>query len=652
MLTTTSSSSTSPATPTHGAWLSTFLTSRWAKALSILLPGLFIILSDLGRRPQLLAALDKPHAAGYSATAVVSIVFWGLLIASIGDRHSRSGKALTGLFIALYGTIIGVQSAFFAFWNSYCGLESQGYSKVILWAVVGTLPLTRPIVILHLLATFVVATWFALYARRVLTLRRRLLGAVRALALATFVAMTFIPASYIGVQSSTPDVIYVHAMTELVKVRVVGKGKFSQVRPERRSPTSVPTLHAKPERPRSVLFILGESQRADVTCTEYTEPCRLATRASNRAAPHRIPLLEMRAEDSATAISVSVLWTGLPSNATREELRTAPLVWDYAQAAGYDTAYWTSQVLLQMDARLFVQSAHIDRFVTGTHLESAANYDFGASDFALSDRVLADLAKMTKPFFGVVQYSNTHQPYQVDRGDAPFQPIERVGVEARRRKYLRNYYMDTIYRTDKAIGELIEGVRALPNGEDVVIVYTADHGEGLNDPTFGHGHDLFDAQLRVPAWVDAPAGTLSPEEEQSLRAAREQRVWHGDLAATLLDLLGVWDAPELAAFRARMAGHPITRTARPEEAVAISNCSWVWQCSTINYGVMRGSRKLWANNRNTKWRCYDVASDPGEKHDLGEAACPDLVAAAAELYVAPPWEAKRPAMPRDPRPAP
>lgn len=632
--------------------MSAFLASRPAAVLATLLPGCFIIATDIVRRPGLLIGLDTLHAAGYAATAVASVVVWGLLIASIGDRKADpSAKVFGALFVLLYGTIVGVQSAFFAVWNSYCGLESQGYSRS-LGAVVGALPLTRPLVAAHLLAAFAVAAAFVLYAGRIGPLGPRTQRAVRRLFFGAFVAMMFIPASYVGVQSSTPDVIYAHAMARLAVARVFESGKFAHIRPERRSPEPVPTLSARPARPRSVLFILGESQRADVTCSEYAEPCDLATRASNGAAPHRIPLLEMRAEDSATAISVSVLWTGLPANATRDELRTAPLVWDYAHAAGYETAYWTSQVLLQMDARLFVQDSELDRFVTGTHLDSAASYDFGASDFVLSKRVLADLAKMDKPFFGVVQYSNTHQPFQVDRDDAPFRPIEDASVDTIARKHLLNYYMNSIHRTDKAIGELIRGVRALPIADDIVIVYTADHGEGLSKDRFGHGNDLFDDQLRVPAWVDAPAGTLSPEEEQSLRGAREERVWHADLAATLLDLLGLWGSPELAPFQARMTGHPITRAARPAKVVAINNCSWVWQCTTINYGVMLGARKLWANDHDSRWRCYDVASDPAERAELGEEACPDLVAAAAKLYVAPPWEAKRPAMARDPRPAP
>lgn len=43
---------------------------------------------------------------------------------------------------------------------------------------------------------------------------------------------------------------------------------------------------------------------------------------------------------------------------------------------------------------------------------------------------------------------------------------------------------------------------------------------------------------------------------------------------------------------------------------------------------MRGTKKLIANQSDHSWLCFDVASDPDEKTDLGVEACGDLLGLA------------------------
>ena len=88
-----------------------------------------------------------------------------------------------------------------------------------------------------------------------------------------------------------------------------------------------------PKRPRDVLLVLTESVRASSTCVAYTPDCPF-TPFSNAAAPNRLPLGQMRAVDSTTAISLAVLWSGLAPTESRAALHSAPLLWEYAHAAG------------------------------------------------------------------------------------------------------------------------------------------------------------------------------------------------------------------------------------------------------------------------------------------------------------------------------
>ncbi|HMI89622.1 MAG TPA: sulfatase-like hydrolase/transferase, partial [Polyangiaceae bacterium] len=112
----------------------------------------------------------------------------------------------------------------------------------------------------------------------------------------------------------------------------------------RRSPR-LPTLTAKAPRARNVLLVLTESVRFDSVCVDNRADCRL-TPFTNRVAESRFPLLETRSLSSTTAISVGVLWSGLLPTQMTEAIRSAPMLFDFARAAGYDTAYWSSQSVM------------------------------------------------------------------------------------------------------------------------------------------------------------------------------------------------------------------------------------------------------------------------------------------------------------------
>ena len=142
---------------------------------------------------------------------------------------------------------------------------------------------------------------------------------------------------------------------------------------------------------------------------------------------------------------------------------------------------------------------------------------------------------------------------------------------------------------------------------------------------------MFEEEIHVPAWIDAPEGTLTAAERAALASAKSEAVWHVDLAPTVLDLLGLWSLPELTNYRAKMIGSSLLRTERTHGIVPLTNCSELWGCAFRNWGAMRDTRKLEAREWDSDWHCWDVATDPTEQHDLGSGACPELARAANQL---------------------
>jgi glucan phosphoethanolaminetransferase (alkaline phosphatase superfamily) len=596
----------------------------------LLAPALWIVGNDVVRRAPRLLALDRLHALGYLASALASLVFWAVLLYVASRRRGWARGVVGVLFVVLFTLAVGVERAFHSLYNIYLSIDGVIHSKSIAWSLVGTMPLSRPIVVFHLLSSLALAVALVSAGRRLVRPRPwpRLLAPL--LVPPLLFGLTRVPASYRRWQSTSPDVIYFHGITSLVKEHLGYTNESPDLRVQRRDPEPVPGLQAKPARPRNVVLLLQESLRADVCCEEYDPNCDQATPFSNKAAPQRMPLLQMRSNASTTAISISNIWSGVRPHESRELLHSVPLLWDYAHAAGWDTAYWTSQNLMFGNARLYVQDIPVSHRCVATELDPEADLDTGAPDALVVDRVIEEWGEMEEPFFAVVHFSAVHFPYIYDENHAPFQPSE-MDKSADKNEAFMNYYRNVVYLSDMAVGRLVEHIRSTESGKRTVLVYTADHGESFREHwQMGHTSALYDEEIRVPSWVDAPPGTLSEDEEASIRAAKEEMVWHLDLGPTLLDLIGVWDDPALWPFRRRMIGHPLTRRERTMEPVPLTNCTWVWECGFRNWGLMQGPMKLEAREWDGEYHCFDVRDDPEELNNLGERACgalPDLARA-------------------------
>jgi hypothetical protein len=396
----------------------------------------------------------------------------------------------------------------------------------------------------------------------------------------------------------------------------------------RRAPRIAP-LTAKPPRARNVLVVLTESVRYDSVCVDYRADCRL-TPFTNEAAPGRFALREVRANASTTAISVGVLLSGLLPTEMTEAIRSAPMLFDFARAGGYETAYWSSQAAMFTGSNAFFAALPLSKKCQGSDLGPVPD-DAGADDTLVTERAKREIPKLKEPWLAVVQYSNTHYPYRL-RGEGPFQPAtDDKGAE--QTAHFKNHYQNAVYAQDRTIGDLLTSMRKSPAGARTVVLYTSDHGEAFREHgQLGHTTSVFEEEIHVPTWIDAPADVLAPRERDALVAARDALIWHVDVAPTVLDWLGLWDAPALAAARQRMAGTSVLRRPRTTRILPLTNCTELWGCSFRNWGVARGTLKLESREFDPDWHCWDLARDPYEQHDLGIDACGDLKGAADTFF--------------------
>ncbi len=156
-----------------------------------------------------------------------------------------------------------------------------------------------------------------------------------------------------------------------------------------------------------------------------------------------------------------------------------------------------------------------------------------------------------RPFFLWVHYVEPHAPYRFHEEYA-----QRLGVNDDKLTRVDRYDTE-IAAVDEAIGRLLDGIKELVADDNLVIVFTADHGESLGDHNYwGHGRYLYEPSLRIPLGI-VWKGRIRPGAVSSQATLL-------DLPPTLLDLVGVAAPDELPgrswASAARGGEAPAERT--------------------------------------------------------------------------------------------
>ncbi len=599
--------------------------ARIRSACVLAAPVLFTLTVDLDHRASRIAAFDFRHGATYAAAVLESLLLGAALLAGAARRRSVVAWILGLLFVAGLTTSLGAQRYFFQQYSAYLNPEVSSFAAQFRASVVNQVAADLPNYLRALLPPLVAGRAMVIAARRWVRLTRSGSRISVALSAPLLAAALFLPTQHRQQQASTPDVLFWNALGGVIRVATGVGAPASRLDPMARQSLPVAPLVVRRAPPNDVVLVLLESVRADATCIEYDPGCH-RTEYTNRLLPSRIGLSQLRALDSTTAITLAVLWSGLPPTASRERLRTQPLLFDYARAAGYHTAYLTSQNLDFGDNRLWVQNLGVDRFCSATDLDPAADLDVGASDQLLVARAARELETLPEPFFAVVHLSNVHYPFWVDpAGPQPFQPATTSKAPADNAAFF-NRYLNAVHQQDRHVRDLLAHLYSLPSGPRTVVVYTSDHGEAFREHgNMGHTFSVLDEEIHVPGWIHAPPGTLTSVERDHLERQRHRPVTHIDLTRTLLDLMGVLDHREIERHLAVVPGASLLRPMVSPAPVPLTNCSAVWSCPFENWGALQGSRKVEAREWDGSWHCYDLGLDPEERHDLGPAACPALV---------------------------
>ena len=229
-----------------------------------------------------------------------------------------------------------------------------------------------------------------------------------------------------------------------------------------------------------------------------------------------------------------------------------------------------------------------------------------------------------RPFLLYLSYYNVHAPITPYRKRIDeFEPLEgptptrREHTAATRLRQDNPAYASMVAAVDDSVGRIDAALERLGLQDDTLVVFTSDNG-GLstlakpgptsNAPLRAGKGWLYEGGIRVPLIVRAP-GRIEGA------AVSEQTAWSCDLAPTLLDLAGLPPWPGL--HLDGMSLVPAASGEPPQPRTLIwhyphyHGSTW-----TPGAAIREGDWKLLEFYHDETVELYDLASDPGERHDL------------------------------------
>ena len=171
-------------------------------------------------------------------------------------------------------------------------------------------------------------------------------------------------------------------------------------------------------------------------------------------------------------------------------------------------------------------------------------------------------------------------------------------------------YAGEVLFADHELNRLFVALEEMDLLDRTILIVTADHGEGFGPKSVSHGHDLYEAVVRVPLIWHAPA--LVP----SGRAAGVASLI--DVVPTLLDLLGI---ERDHAMQGQSLAGAFGKQGLPDRAQRV-----IFAEHPRVTAIRQGQRKWVLKEKRDE--VYEVDVDPAEQRDV---ATPELVARGRAL---------------------
>jgi hypothetical protein len=255
-------------------------------------------------------------------------------------------------------------------------------------------------------------------------------------------------------------------------------------------------------------------------------------------------------------------------------------------AAGYRTALFHSGRFEYLGMRAIVDGRGFEVLEDAGAIGGRVDSSFGVDESSTIQRTLRwiDSVERDQPFFLTYLPIAGHHPYATS-APGPYRGSD---------DFTR--YLNALHDSDRALGQLLEGLRARHLEESTLVIVMGDHGEafGEHPGNFAHTFFIHEENVRVPYVIAAP-GAIA----RRITVNRIASVI--DTAPTILDLVGLPRVPE----------HQGASLLRPEPRMALffTDYSLGW------LGASDACWKYLYEVDSRRSQLFDVCEDPRETRD-------------------------------------
>lgn len=586
--------------------------STWA----FLVPPLAITAADLFLRNSIIRAWDAVEHREYVLSVLSSFVFWfgaaQLLAAFLRKQSILGWGAATALSLLL---ATGLWVPFGVFFH-YGKFPNRDIYLFLANQLEFSLRSTASVVTPRDLVLFITCFGVVFSTGFVTSLRANTVpGWLRALGFAGVVLHVLVIAC-VDLRPSIPlsaEGNSIRFVAQLVRWRGKPPPFFQFM--ERQVSSYMPAPDQKP-RALNILFVVAETLGAHYLQPRPGQPNPAPALEEFSTSPGAVRLTKLHSNSSCTDLSLPSLLTGLNPTVPATRLLGAYLPFEVFKAYGFDTFLVSSHNLTWASLDRFLASSSIDYVSSAEKIVADASDDLGVPDGPQLDRALErmDLASRSgRRFFGVVHLNTTHPPYQIDEGFQPFspsQPLEFPGAAFAR-------YLNSIAQFDRGFGEFLHKLRTRSYFGNLLVVFTADHGEAFGQHgIISHCGKFYEEESWVPGFVYlSPPLLRDPELAErfaQLAANSDSFLANVDLFPTVLDLAGL---PNID-LTPTLDGRSFARPLLADRLYTFSNCSEFRACPIPHFGVyFRGTKFLFHGDTKT-WEAFDPVNDPLEKANL------------------------------------
>lgn len=276
----------------------------------------------------------------------------------------------------------------------------------------------------------------------------------------------------------------------------------------------------------------------------------------------------------ATDTSTTLMYTGLQATRSGKEFGHVPMLWDYANAVGYDTymviPFHLTWGKLNEKWAFVPNKLSLDIIVDAKASEKEIIYDNSILDSDVTD-IFIDILRYrdnTNPFFGIINLKLPHG----DGSGVNKIGYEKLGCSNAARPL--SIYECSIFSLDSEMKRIFSELSKLSLLDKTIIVVTPDHGaaQSIRNTRI---NNYYQEVLSVPLYIYIPLifqKTMGVKTKMILVNNLNKATQSLDLVPTFLDLLGIHDDLLISDIRKQLDGVSLLRE--------VPNDRWILSMNT------------------------------------------------------------------------